>query len=144
MEDEHPQVRLWAIACLNLLNEPQALPIALRALDKDMDNNLDFLLELMAREHADTWLPAFLKGEIQFDSPKHLVYALKATGKAGSLPPLLDALRKGKLAPEDSAAVLGMIGDVATPKQLDQLLTKQFARSSKTMGPAMGWLARGI
>lgn len=121
--DEHPQVRLWAVACLNLLCQPGAIPVALRALDKPMDNNLDFLLELMCREQAGTWLPIFLKGKLKLDAnPKHLVYALKATGKPEALQSLLDALTKGGLSGEDSAAVLAMAGDVASPAQLEQML----------------------
>lgn len=120
--DEHPQVRLWAIACLNLMNKPEAFVVALKALDKDVDNNIDFLLELTAREQADSWLPVFLKGDIKIGNSKQLVYALKASGKPEALQPLLDALKKGKLADDDSAAVLSMAGDVATPAQLEELL----------------------
>ncbi|CAN5872862.1 hypothetical protein BH11VER1_BH11VER1_32560 [soil metagenome] len=121
--DEHPQVRLWAIACLQLMAKPAAVEVALRALDKPMDNNLDFLLEQLCRDQADMWLPVFLKGDIKLnENPKHLVYALKATGKSEALPPLLGALASGRLAPEDAAAVLAVAGDVATPEQLDQLL----------------------
>ncbi len=121
--DEHPQVRLWAVACLNLVSKPEAIPVALRALDLPMDNNLDFLLELMCREQADVWLPVFLKGKLKLDAnPKHLVYALKATGKPEALQPLLDSLLSGKLAADDAAAVLAMAGDSANPQQLDRLL----------------------
>lgn len=121
--DEHPQVRLWAVACLNLMQKPAAFELALKALDKPVDNNIDFLLDLTAREQADLWLPAFLKGDLKLNNnPRHLVYALKASGKPEALQPLLDAFATGKLSSEDNAAVLGMIGDVATPTQLDKLL----------------------
>ncbi len=131
--DEHPQVRLWAVACLNLMSKPEAFELALKALDKDVDNNIDFLLDLTAREQADVWLPVFLKGGIKLNNnPKHLVYALKATGKPEALQPLLDSLIAGKLSPEDTAAVLGMIGDVAMPKQLDDLLKLALSHDDKT------------
>lgn len=121
--DEHPQVRLWAIGCLQLMGKPEAVEVALRTLDKPMDNNLDFLLEQLCRDQADMWLPVFLKGDLKLnENPKHLVYALKATGKSEALPPLLAALASGRLAPEDAAAVLAVAGDVAGPGQLDQLL----------------------
>lgn len=121
--DEHPQVRLWAVACLNLMQKPEAFELALKALDKPMDGNLDFLLDLTAREQADIWLPVFLKGELKLnDNPKHLVYALKASGKPEASQPLLDVFASGKLSAEDNAAVLTMIGDVATPQQLTRLL----------------------
>ncbi|HSJ02297.1 MAG TPA: hypothetical protein VK956_07570, partial [Verrucomicrobium sp.] len=120
--DENAQVRLWAVAIARQMFKPEAVEVALRALDKPMDDNLDFLLELTAREQADIWLPVFVKGGIKLDAnPKHLVYALKATGKAEALPPLIAALNSGKLADDDAAAVLGMVGDVATPEELSQL-----------------------
>lgn len=125
--DEHPQVRLWAIGCLQLMGKPEAVEIALRALDKPMDNNLDFLLEQLCRDQSDMWLPVFLKGSIKLnENPKHLVYALKATGKPDALPPLLAALASGRLSPEDATAVLVVAGDVAAPEQLDQLLKLAF------------------
>ncbi|MEY4483900.1 MAG: hypothetical protein RL693_1352, partial [Verrucomicrobiota bacterium] len=125
--DEHPQVRLWAIACLQLMGKPEAVEVALRALDKPMDNNLDFLLEQLCRDQADMWLPVFLKGDIKLnENPKHLVYALKATGKPEALPALLAALASGRLTPEDATAVLAVAGDVAGPEQLDQLLKLAF------------------
>ncbi len=131
--DEHPQVRLWAVACLNLMQKPEAFALALQALDKDVDNNIDFLLDLTAREQADLWLPVFLGKEgrlpaVQGDGKtpslpvKHLVYALKASGRPEALQILLDLFASGKLSTDDNAVVLGMIGDVATPKQLDQIL----------------------
>ena len=131
--DEHPQVRLWAVACLNLMSTPEAFELALKALDKEVDNNIDFLLDLTAREQADVWLPVFLKGGIKFDNnPKHLVYALKATGKPEALAPLLESFASGTLAPADHAAVLVMVGDVATPRQLQQILAIVLAKLKNT------------
>lgn len=123
VKDEHPQVRLWALGCLYFYSQAEAVPVALRALDQPMDDNLDFLLELICREQSEIWLPAFLKGKLKMDdNPKHLVYALKATGKAEALQPLLDGFAANKLGADDSAALLDMAGTLATPKQLDQLL----------------------
>lgn len=126
--DDHPQVRLWAIACLNLLSKPEAIPVALRALDKPMDNNLDFLLELMCREQADAWLPVFLKGKLKLDAnPKHLVYALKATGKPEVIGRLLSELETGKLTNEDASAVIAMVGDGGDAGWVKQLLKMAFS-----------------
>jgi putative heme-binding domain-containing protein len=123
VKDEHPQVRLWALGCLYFVSQPEAVPVALRVLDKPVDDNLDFLLELICREQSDIWLPVFLKGKLKIDdNPKHLVYALKATGKAEALQPLLEGFAANKLGAEDSAALLEMAGALATPQQLDQLL----------------------
>lgn len=123
VQSEHPQVRLWAVAGLRDMYSPQAFQTALLALDKPLDNNIDFLLELTAREQANVWLPAFLKNKITLNaSTKHMVYALRSTGSSDGLPPLLKALKEGKLSPEDGASTLTMAGNVATAAQVDQLL----------------------
>jgi len=142
VESDDPQLRLWGVAALNLKATPQAFGFALHALDKPVDNNIDFLLDLTAREQADIWLPVFFKGDLKLDNPKHLVYALKASGKPEALQPLLDAFAAGKLSPEDNAAVLAMIGDVATPAQLDQLLQLALASLTRNEGapPLLGML----
>ncbi|RBP43936.1 putative membrane-bound dehydrogenase-like protein [Roseimicrobium gellanilyticum] len=129
--DESAQVRLWAVACLRLMSKPEAFAVALRALDKQtpVDNNIDFLLELTAREQADIWLPVFLAGKLKLDeNPKHLVYALKSTGKPEALEPLLTAYLANKLAPEDAETVLAMVGDFGSPKQLGAILTVALER----------------
>jgi putative heme-binding domain-containing protein len=121
--DEHAQVRLWAVACLRLMSKPEAFAVALRVLDKPMDNNIDFLLELTAREQAEVWLPVFLSGKLKLDeNPKHLVYALRSTGKPEALQSLLAAYMGNKLSPEDADTVLGMAGDYGSPQQLAEVL----------------------
>lgn len=115
--DEHPQVRLWAVSCLNLMQKPEAFALALKALDKDVDNNIDFLLDLTAREQADLWLPAFLKDEIKFNNPKHTVYALRATGKPEALKPLLDTVAGGKFNDEEVSSVFSAAGDMMDSAQ---------------------------
>lgn len=119
--DDNAQVRLWALAVLADMRQPQSFEVALRALDNTMDENLDFLLELTAREQADVWMPLVQKGELKLTNPKHLVYALKSTGRSDALPPLFAALKSGKLSAEDAAAVLTVAGDAADAAQAKQM-----------------------
>lgn len=122
MADENAQVRLWAMGGLYEMRQPKAFEVALQALDKPMDESLDFLLELTAREQAEIWLPLVLKGDLKLnDNPKHLVYAMKATGRGEALNPLLESLKAGRLAAEDAAAVLAMAGDAADAAQAAQM-----------------------
>ena len=75
-----------ALAVLADMRTPEAFNVALRVLDSAMDENLDFLLELIGREQADVWMPAFAKGTIKLNgNPKHMVFAMKSTGRR-SLP----------------------------------------------------------
>lgn len=145
--DEHPHVRLWAVACLRLMSKPEAFAVALRALDKQepVDNNIDFLLELTAREQADIWLPVYLNGKLKLDeNPKHLVYALKSTSKPEALQSLLTAYTANKLAPEDAETVLGMAGDFGSPPQLEELfkLALERLRQNAPVSPLLAALQR--
>lgn len=116
--DENAQVRLWALAVLADMRRPGAISLALKTLDKPMDEPLDFLLETTCREQADVWMPAVLSGKLKLDArPKHLVYAMKSTGRSDALPPLFAALKTGKLSPEDAAAVLQVAGAAADTAQ---------------------------
>ncbi|MDB6118286.1 MAG: dehydrogenase, partial [Verrucomicrobiaceae bacterium] len=119
--DENAQVRLWAVAVLADMRTPAAFETALKALDKPMDESLDFLLELTAREQADVWMPAVAKEALKLTNPKHLVYALKSTGRSDALPPLFAALKGGKLSAEDAAAVLAVAGDSADAAQAKEM-----------------------
>ena len=119
--DENAQVRLWAVAVLADMRTPSAFESALKALDLPMDDSLDFLLEQTAREQADVWMPAVAKETLKLTNPKHLVYALKSTGRSDALPPLFAALKGGKLSAEDSAAVLAVAGDSADAAQVKDL-----------------------
>jgi len=119
--DENAQVRLWAVAVLADMRTAPAFEVALRALDKPMDESLDFLLELTGREQADVWMPLVNKGELKLTNPKHLVYALKSSGRSEALPTLFATLKSGKLAAEDVAAVLAVAGDAADAAQAKEM-----------------------
>lgn len=122
ISDDNAQVRLWALAVLADMRTAPAFDVALHALDSTMDESLDFLLEQVAREQADVWFPAYQKGSIKLsDNPKHLVYAMKATGRSEALKPLFEALKGGRLSSEDAAAVLGVAGDAADAPQAAQM-----------------------
>ncbi|MBL9143756.1 MAG: hypothetical protein JNM99_08745 [Verrucomicrobiaceae bacterium] len=119
--DENAQVRLWAVAVLSDMRTAPAFEVALRALDNPMDESLDFLLELTGREQADVWMPLVNKGELKLTNPKHLVYALKSSGRSEALPTLFATLKSGKLAAEDVAAVLAVAGDAADAVQAKEM-----------------------
>ena len=120
--DENAQVRLWALAVLSDMRTPQAFAVAVRVLDLPVDESIDFLLELTAREQSDVWMPLVQKGALKFANPKHLVYALKSTGRSDALPALFEALKSGKLSAEDAAAVLAVAGDAADAAQAAQMV----------------------
>ena len=135
--DENAQVRLWSLAVLADMRQPKPFELALKVLDQPMDESLDFLMELTAREQADMWLPLAISGKLKLnDQPKHLVYAMKATGRSEALVPLLISLKAGKLAPDDAAAVMAMAGDAANADQAKEIadLVNDPAMSDKVVG----------
>ncbi len=116
--DENAQVRLWALVVLAEMRKVSAIDLALRLLDRPMDEPLDFLLEQTCREQANVWMDAVKKEKLKLeDRPRHLVYAMKSTGRSDALPPLFEALKSGKLGAEDAAAVLSMAGAAADATQ---------------------------
>jgi len=128
ISDAHPRVRLEAIHALRALHTAKATEAALKALDLDMDENLDFALWQTCRDTQDVWLPAFAKGEITFGGNfQHVVFALKATGNPGALQPLVAALRAGRIGAADRPAVLQLISQMGGPAELGLLLDRGVA-----------------
>lgn len=118
VKDENGQVRLWAVVVLAEMRKVSAIDLALRVLDQPMDESLDFLLELTCREQAGVWMDAVKKGSLKLEErPKHLVYALKSTGRSDALPPLFEALKSGKLNGDEAAAVMAVAASAADAAQ---------------------------
>lgn len=100
--DEHPRVRLEGARALAQLGTPQALSLALRALEGQSDRYLDYALWLTARELAPKWLPALAQGELDFTGREaQLVFALLAVNSPAAVPPIVKLYKAGSL-PETS------------------------------------------
>ena len=120
--DENARVRLWALAVLADMKSAKAIDVALKVLDLPVDEPIDFLLEQICREQAGIWIPAMKAGDLDFEGrPKHLVFAMKSTGRADALPPLFEALAGGSLESADAQAVLTLAGSVADAGQADEM-----------------------
>ncbi|MGI9240361.1 MAG: PVC-type heme-binding CxxCH protein [Verrucomicrobiales bacterium] len=120
--DEHPQVRLEAVNALRRVGSARATELAMRALEQPVDANLDFALWRTARDLQSVWLPAFQKGEINFGGvSEQLSFALRSAENAEALAPLLVSLEKGETAGEDADAVIALIGEFGSPKDLGRL-----------------------
>lgn len=122
IQDEDAQVRLWAMAVCATIRKPAMVEIALQALDRPMDEPLDFLLEQICRDQSDRWLPVFLEGKLKLNGkPKHLVYALSRTRRSDALKPLFDLMQEDKLVAEEMAEVLSAAGAAMDGKSAAQL-----------------------
>ena len=119
VEDDHPRVRLEAVNALAQMHTLEAAALAARALDRPLDENLDFALWRACASLQDVWLPAVTAGQFDFDGhPQRLLFALQAVGSPGVVGPLLALVREGKIPAEREDAVLALVGTLGGPEEL--------------------------
>ena len=122
VEDEHPRVRLEAVRALGQSNDPRAIEVALRALDRPVDKWLDYALWLTARDLQPKWLPELQAGKLDFGGDTHkLAFALGATGSVEVVGPLLRAFLAGKIGGAQHDATLRLLATLGSPKELGAL-----------------------
>jgi putative heme-binding domain-containing protein len=131
--DEHPRVRLEAVRALARIENRRAAELALRALDRPVDRFLDYALWLTTRELQGQWLPAVAAGRFDFGgNPRHLVYALLAVNTSEVVPPLLAALRAGRVPGDQEDAVLATIATLGAPEDLGLVLDLALTDTTKS------------
>jgi putative heme-binding domain-containing protein len=121
LADDHPQVRLEAVCALRRVESPRAAELALRVLERPMDQYLDYSLWLTLRELESQWLPALQAGTFKAES-RGLAFALEAVGSNKVIGPLVSLLRSGKTTPETEGSLLGVLARVAGPNELSMVL----------------------
>lgn len=122
VEDEHPRVRLEAVRALGQFEEPRALEIALRALDRPIDKFLDYGLWLTCRELQPAWLPALQAGTLDLNEPRKLSFALQAAGSPEVVAPLLQSIAQGQIAPDRLPELFRLVGTLGNPDQLAEAI----------------------
>ncbi len=123
--DDHPQVRLEAVRALARIPNVRAAELALTALDRPIDRNLDYALWLTLRESEPHWMPAFQASRLEYGgSTDRLLFALQAVETKNVLPTLLDLVRAGKVPAEGQEAVLLLIAAMGGPKDLALVFEK--------------------
>jgi putative heme-binding domain-containing protein len=127
--DEHPQVRLEAVRALAGLKSVRAAELALRALDRPLDEYLDFALWRTLRELEPAWLPALQAGTFDFGgNARRLSFALQAVGSEKVVRPLVELVKSGKLPADGEEGVLALLAGVGGPGELALV----FARARET------------
>lgn len=118
--DEHPQVRLEAVNTARYFDSDAAAAIALGALDRNMDQFLDFALWETMRRLEHRWLPKFLAGRQTFGGdPRQVAFAIKAVEKPQAMNPLVDLLAAGKLDARATRDTISLIGEMGSPAHLN-------------------------
>ena len=117
--DAHAQVRLETVRALAGLHQPRAAEIALRALDRPVDRYVDYAVWLTVRELEPYWLPAFLRGEIDFDhNSGHMLYALRTSGSPQVVPALVRLLDEGRLKRQQQEEAFQLITQLGGPREM--------------------------
>ena len=115
--DEHPRVRLEAVRALAAFPTIQAIELAMLALDRPVDKNIDYALWLTARDLQPVWLPKLQAGELDFGgNVRHLTFVLQAAGSPAVVKPLLASLQQGQIPADREQGVLKLVaalGDAA-------------------------------
>ncbi len=125
VEDEHPRVRLEAVNGLRGLGTLDAVSAALRALDRDRDDHLNFAIELTVRALRDVWLPALESGMTVFDgNAARLDYALREVNDPRAVGRLLEIVQRGGLEGEQLANAARTVAALGTAEHLDALLAQ--------------------
>ena len=128
--DEHPQVRLEAVRALALLNSVRAAEVALRVLDRPLDEYLDYALWLTVRELESAWLPALQAGKLDLGgSTARLTFALQAVGSDKVVGPVAELVRGGRIQGEAAEEALKLLAGVGGPGEL-ALVLQQAAKAS--------------
>ncbi|QDT35516.1 PVC-type heme-binding CxxCH protein [Thalassoglobus polymorphus] len=117
--DTHPQVRLEAIRALAEVKQPEAVSIALQALEQDVDENIDYALWLTCRDLEPIWTPALLDGSLNVESPPQaLPFLLRSSGSAAGTATLVQKIQQGTLDGSARLDALRVIADIGTPEHL--------------------------
>ena len=142
--DEHPQVRLEGATALRQIGTLPAANVALRALQKPLDANLDYALWLTARELQAAWLPALNAGQRVFDgNAQQLSFALSAIGSKDAMQPLAELVSGGKLAPGDRLTALETLAELGRPEQL-QIVVAEVLKLHRTEPTAAERLLKAL
>ncbi len=132
VQDDHPQVRLEAVRALSQIHHPQSLELALPALDRPLDTNLDYALWLTTRELLPDWLPAFQQGRMDFRGKvRHLAFALEAAGAQAPLRPLVELLQSGK-AKQGRDRLLTLLAALGGPDELKLVFEEVLAGAKRS------------
>ena len=125
IQDESPRVRLEAVRALALLPSRASAEIAIRAVERPLDGNLDFALWQTIRDLESHWLPPLEAGEPVFRGDvRSLTFALSAAGTPGVTAPLLKLLARETLSSAERQQILRLIAAVGGPEELRLVLDR--------------------
>lgn len=139
--DDHPQVRLEVLHTLRAMGGHSASALAMQVLNKPMDENLEFALQLTINSLKEAWLPTMAQGQQLFGGNKeHQLYALTAIEDPRAISPILQLLEQSSLdtiLTKRAWLQLAKIGDAgARTKVLQKAATESNVRLLRALANA--------
>ena len=129
--DEHPRVRLEAVRALAAFPSIQSIELAMLALDRPVDKNIDYALWLTARDLQSVWLPKLQAGELDFGgNVRHLTFVLQAAGSPAVVKPLLTSLQQGQIPADREAGILKLVSALGDADDLGKLFELALSKKS--------------
>lgn len=120
--DDHPRVRLEAVRALAAFPSIQSIELAMLALDRPVDKNIDYALWLTARDLQPVWLPKLQAGQLDFGgNVRHLTFVLQAAGSPAVVKPLLASLQQGQIPADRALPVLKLVAALGDAQDLEVL-----------------------
>jgi len=116
--DVSPRVRLEAVVTSSYIQDPQAIVIATRTLDKPMDRFIEAALIQTTHALKPEWWPAMVAGKLDFTHYDHLAFVLKQAGDEDAAGIVRKLLRKDRLKPETVETLMSLLIDIGTAKDL--------------------------
>jgi putative heme-binding domain-containing protein len=121
--DEHPRVRLEAVAALGRIPQPRSIEIAVQARDKPLTPLIEFALERTANQLKDVWLPEFQAGKLKFgDNKERQNYALRAVNSEAAVAQIVTQLSFNAVPVGQREGALDLLADVGGPNEASLLL----------------------
>lgn len=120
--DESPRVRLEAIVACSEIDQPESMVVAAKALNLPMDRFASYALTQTAYALAPQWLPALEKGNLPFEKPEHLVFALKETADKSTVVTVRKLLDAGNLARQDVESLMALLVEIGNAQDLRWVL----------------------
>jgi putative heme-binding domain-containing protein len=142
--DAHPQVRLEAVRSLARIPGAHPVEVALAAVDKPLDEYLEYGLSLTLNEKASDWLPALEAGKFDYGNVQRLTFALQAGESKRVVGPLVNLLKTGKIPSEKEDAVLVLLAKFGEPGELGLILEKSVDRSNSSRVALLTALAEAV
>ena len=128
VNDPHPRVRLEVVNALRVSGQPDAVQHAVKVLNHDMDEHIDFALWLTLKDLEEEWLP-HMATDSEFFGGKlsALIFAAKASDDQRAVVPLLGVLGSTETSSEDRSVVINLIGERGSPSELRLLFERAMA-----------------